>query len=174
MHETLAHAHRVKTLTEYLGGTSQGHDVQETASVAQVEALVRRLRKSDSRVDYGWVAALAQKARANGQKWVDVGKFVPQVAAGLGRSGQPDAAAIGRHRLSAHHFGSKPAHHVEVVADLADALLSPRGYKPALSPQASYKIIADMIERKQVPLSSTDLPMVSRALRFHQANWGPS
>ena len=174
--DTLVHAHRVKTLTEKLGGSSQGHDVQETASVAKVEALVRTLRTSaqtDATIEYGWVAALVRNARAAGEKTIDVGKFVPQVAAGLGRSGKPDAAAIGLHRLSAHHAGGSPAHKAELVADLADALLSPRGYKPALSPKASYKIIADMIERKQIALSHTDLPVVSQALRFHHKNWGP-
>lgn len=173
--ETLVHAHRVKTLTEKLGGSSQGHDVQEVASVAKVEALARSLRvaaQKDPGIEYRWVAALARQARAMGDKKIEVGKFVPQVAAGLGRSGKPDAAAIALHRLSSHHAGGSPAQKAELVADLADALLSPRGYKPALSPKASSKIIADMIERKLIALSSTDLPVVSQALRFHHATWG--
>jgi|CXWL01.1.fsa_nt_gi hypothetical protein len=173
--DTLGHAKRVKQLSTQLGGEAAGHDVNESAPIARVEALARTLRteaKTDPTIEYGWVEALAVTARSKGENQIDVGKFTPQVAAGLARSGKADPAAIAFHRLAAHHSRTQPANKVELVADLTDALLSPRGYKPALSPQASLKIISDMVERRQVGLDAGDLPLVRRALKLHVKQWG--
>lgn len=174
--DTLSHVRRVTQLTKSLGADAKGHDIAERVPLARVEALVTSLKAKAAtnpalRVD--WVEALVAQAKREGATTLNVGKLSPQVAAGLGRTGPPDLAALELHRLSAHHAAGSTGAKLETIADLVDAIVSPRGYKQGLSHEAAGKVIGDMIERGQVNLRADDLPTVHRALGLHRQAFGP-
>lgn len=173
--ETLSHARRVQKLARLLGGDASGHDVNETVSLARVDTLVKSLKATITGPDaavFGWVERMAMEARAKGENEISIGKLTPQVAAGLARTGLPDPTTLALHRLASHHSSKTASNRIESVADLVDALLSPRGYKKAMSPQAAEKVIIDMIERRRTPLTANDMPLVKTALKLHAREWG--
>jgi hypothetical protein len=158
VNETIHHAYRVMDVTKrVIGGRYRTHDLVERVPVSEAALLAVKLRgKAAPSIEVSWLDALIAKAVGEGQTELEVGKFAPYIAAGLGRVERPDPVAVALHRLSGHHRIWKTREEiVEAMADILDALVIPRRHEVGMSYQAAEKIFWDMADKGLISLADT-------------------